>query len=191
MNQEETLPENYFSAGIHPKDIDENWPNHFEKIKEISLQKNCFAIGECGLDALIDVNEDLQKKVFEAHILWANEINKPVIIHCVRRFHELVPFQKIAKTPLIIHGFNKKKSIADEMLKHGFYLSFGKSVLQNVSLQAIVKDLPKEKMFLETDDADFEISELYQTVAQIKQTSVEDLQKQINKNLENINIIII
>ena len=98
LNQEEALPEHYFSIGIHPKNIDKNWPKHFEKIKEISLQKNCVAIGECGLDALIDVNEDLQKKIFEAQILWANEINKPVIIHCVRRFHELVPFQKISKT---------------------------------------------------------------------------------------------
>jgi TatD DNase family protein len=188
---EETLPSSYFSIGLHPHEIDENWEEKFQKIKTISLHLNCLAIGECGLDGNIKVDEALQKEVFRQQILWANETQKPIIIHCVKRFSDLIPFQKIAKTPLIIHGFNKKKSIADEMLKHGFYLSFGKSVLHNVSLQAIVKDFPKEKMFLETDDADFEISELYQTVAQIKQTSVEDLQKQINKNLENINIIII
>ena len=188
---EETLPSSYFSIGLHPHEIDENWEEKFQKIKTISLHLNCLAIGECGLDGNIKVDEALQKEVFRQQILWANETQKPIIIHCVKRFSDLIPFQKIAKTPLIIHGFNKKKSISDELLKHGFYLSFGKSVLHNVSLQAIVKDFPKEKMFLETDDADFEISELYQTVAQIKQTSVEDLQKQINKNLENINIIII
>ncbi len=188
LHQEEILPENYFSVGIHPKDIDGNWQENLEKVKEISQQQNCAAIGECGLDALINIGENLQKKVFEAQILWANEINKPMIIHCVKRFQELIPFQKLAKVPLIIHGFNKKKAIADEMLKHGFYLSFGKSVLHSVSLQAIVKDFPLEKMFLETDDADFDIAELYQKVAELKEISLGKLQKQISNNLEILNI---
>ena len=188
LHQEEILPENYFSIGIHPKDIDGNWQENLEKVKEISQQQNCAAIGECGLDALINIDENLQKKVFEAQILWANEINKPMIIHCVKRFQELIPFQKLAKVPLIIHGFNKKKAIADEMLKHGFYLSFGKSVLHSVSLQAIVKDFPLEKMFLETDDADFDIAELYQKVAELKEISLGKLQKQISNNLEILNI---
>ena len=188
LHQEEILPENYFSVGIHPKDIDGNWQENLEKVKEISQQQNCVAIGECGLDALINIDENLQKKVFEAQILWANEINKPMIIHCVKRFQELIPFQKLAKVPLIIHGFNKRKSVADEMLKHGFYLSFGKSVLHSVSLQAIVKDFPLEKMFLETDDADFDIAELYQKVAELKEISLGKLQKQISNNLEILNI---
>ena len=188
LHQEEILPENYFSIGIHPKYIDGNWQENLEKVKEISQQQNCAAIGECGLDALINIDENLQKKVFEAQILWANEINKPMIIHCVKRFQELIPFQKLAKVPLIIHGFNKRKSVADEMLKHGFYLSFGKSVLHSVSLQAIVKDFPLEKMFLETDDADFDIAELYQKVAELKEISLGKLQKQISNNLEILNI---
>ena len=188
LYQEEILPENYFSIGIHPKDIDGNWQENLEKVKEISQQQNCAAIGECGLDALINIDENLQKKIFEAQILWANEINKPMIIHCVKRFQELIPFQKLAKVPLIIHGFNKRKSVADEMLKHGFYLSFGKSVLHSVSLQAIVKDFPLEKMFLETDDADFDIAELYQKVAELKEISLGKLQKQISNNLEILNI---
>lgn len=182
------LPEGYFSVGIHPKDINDNWQDNLEKIKEISLQKNCIAIGECGLDALINIDENLQKKVLEAQILLANETNKAVIIHCVKRFQELIPFQKLAKVPLIIHGFNKKKTVADEMLKHGFYLSFGKSALHHLSLQAIVREFPLEKMFLETDDADFNIAELYQKVAEIKEISLEKLQEQISKNLESINI---
>lgn len=185
---EETPSETFFSTGIHPQNISNNWEKDFEKIKEISTMKNCLAIGECGLDALIEISENLQKKVFEAQILWANEINKPVIIHCVKRFQELIPFQKLAKVPLIIHGFNKKKIVADEMLKHGFYLSFGKSVLHNLSLQTIIKNFPLENMFLETDDADFDIQNLYQKVAEIKGISVEKLQEQISKNLEKIYI---
>jgi TatD DNase family protein len=188
LEPKEIVTEKKFSVGIHPKDIDENWEENFEKIKEISLLQNCVAIGECGLDGLISVNENLQKEVFEKHILWANQINKPVIIHCVKRFSEIIPFQKIAEIPLVIHGFNKKKTIADEMLKHGFYLSFGKSVLHSLSLQSILKEFPLEKMFLETDDANFNIEELYQKTAEIKGISIENLHNKILKNLESLPI---
>lgn len=188
LEPKEIVTEKKFSVGIHPKDIDENWEENFEKIKEISLLPNCVAIGECGLDGLISVNENLQKEVFENHILWANQINKPVIIHCVKRFSEIIPFQKIAEIPLVIHGFNKKKTIADEMLKHGFYLSFGKSVLHSLSLQSILKEFPLEKMFLETDDANFNIEELYQKTAEIKGISIENLHNKILKNLESLSI---
>ena len=188
LEPKEIVIEKKFSVGIHPKDIDENWEENFEKIKEISLLQNCVAIGECGLDGLISVNENLQKEVFEKHILWANQINKPVIIHCVKRFSEIIPFQKIAEIPLVIHGFNKKKTIADEMLKHGFYLSFGKSVLHSLSLQSILKEFPLEKFFLETDDANFNIEELYQKTAEIKGISIENLHNKILKNLESLPI---
>jgi len=188
LEPKEIVTEKKISVGIHPKDIDENWEENFEKIKEISLLPNCVAIGECGLDGLISVNENLQKEVFEKHILWANQINKPVITRCVKRFSEIIPFQKIAEIPLVIHGFNKKKTIADEMLKHGFYLSFGKSVLHSLSLQSILKEFPLEKMFLETDDANFNIEELYQKTAEIKGISIENLHNKILKNLESLPI---
>jgi TatD DNase family protein len=62
LEPKEIVTDKKFSVGIHPKDIDENWEENFEKIKEISLLPNCVAIGECGLDGLISVNENLQKK---------------------------------------------------------------------------------------------------------------------------------
>ena len=83
---EEKIPEHYFSVGIHPQNIDEQWENDLENLKIISQNPKCLAIGECGLDALVNIDENLQKKVFEAQILWANQIQKPVIIHCIKRF---------------------------------------------------------------------------------------------------------
>ena len=119
----ENVPESYFSVGIHPKNIDENWEKILKHSRKFRF-KTIVSIGECGLDALIDIDANLQKTVFEQQILWANENPKPVIIHCVKWFQELIPFQKLAEVPLIIHGFNKKKSVTDEMLKHGFFSKF-------------------------------------------------------------------
>ena len=122
----EEIPGNYFSAGLHPNKIDENYRQNLDKIKEISQHPNCLAIGECGLDGLVSADESLQEQVFEQQILWANEIQKPVIVHCVRRFSQLLRFQKIAKVPLIVHGFNKKKETAEELLSKGFICLLGK-----------------------------------------------------------------
>ena len=182
----ESAPPGFFSRGIHPKDISDEWSIIFEKIKEESRQPNCIALGECGLDRLISVPMDIQEKVFSAHVLWAGEIKKPVIIHCVRSFAELLPFRKKTDVPMIVHGFSKKRQTAEMLLSHGFHLSFGKAVLGCVSLQDIIKDIPAERFFLETDDSDVKIGDIYAKVAEIRQISVENLHHQILENLENI-----
>ena len=184
----ESKPEGFFSAGIHPHLSVENVEKQIEWLYEISTDKNCLAIGECGLDGLINISDEIQEEIFQRQIELANEINKPLIIHCVRRFSQLIPFRKIAKVPMIIHGFNKRKTIGDELQKHDFYLSFGKSVLQNVNLQEFVKQFPIEKLFLETDDEDFKIRLLYQKVADLKSVNVENLVQQIEDNLKIFNI---
>ena len=181
----EDIPNGKFSAGLHPKDITENWQSDFEKIKNTALHENCLAIGECGLDGLIGINEDIQNEVFRAHILLAEEIQKPVIIHCVRRFSQILHY-KNAKVPLVIHGFHKKENIALELLDAGFYLSFGYAALENLSLQNIIKNIPITSLFLETDDSDFEIIKLYEKVSEIKSVSLENLKNQVWENLNHV-----
>lgn len=184
------LPESIFSAGIHPQSITIGVEDEFLWLKEISKLSNCVAIGECGLDGLVDVEEKLQEVVFERQIYLANEIKKPLIIHCVRRFSRLIHFRKLSKVPMIVHGFNKRKTIGDDLLKNDFYLSFGKSVLYNVNLQEFLKEFPLDRLFLETDSADFQIVELYQKVASLKNIEPEELLKIVKQNLQNIQISI-
>ena len=184
----EEIPEIFFSAGIHPNALSDGLEKQLLWLQEIAVAENCVAIGECGLDGLIDVDEKLQQKAFLAQIEIANSLQKPLIIHCVKRFSQLLQFRKIAKVPMIVHGFNKRKTIGDDLLKNGFCLSFGKSVLYNVNLQDFLKDFPSEKLFLETDSSDFEIKELYQKVADLKKISLEDLKQKIKENLKNLQI---
>ena len=184
----EEIPEIFFSAGIHPKSLSDGLEKQLIWLQEISVAENCVAIGECGLDGLIDVDEESQEKAFQAQIEIANSVKKPLIIHCVKRFSQLLKFRKMSKVPMIVHGFNKRKTIGDDLLKNGLCLSFGKSVLYNVNLQDFVKHLPIEKLFLETDSADFEIKELYQKVADLKNMRLEDLSEKIKNNLQNLQI---
>ncbi|AZB31479.1 TatD family hydrolase [Chryseobacterium balustinum] len=175
-----------YSIGIHPQDIQcESIECQFDWLKS-NITENCFAIGECGLDGLISTEQKIQEQVFKRHIEISNEFKKPLIIHCVRKFYEVISFRKIANQPMIIHGFNKKQSIADDLLKNKFYLSFGKPVLYNLSLQNVLKTTPLDKIFLETDNEDFNIEELYVKVSKLKGISLEKLNEQILENLETI-----
>lgn len=66
---EEKIPEHYFSVGIHPQNIHEQWENDLENLKIISQNPKCLAIGECGLDALVNIDENLQKNFRSANSL--------------------------------------------------------------------------------------------------------------------------
>lgn len=188
LNFGEIPPSHLFSAGIHPNAITGNIDEYFAWLQEISKSKNCVAIGECGLDGLIKIDQKLQEEVFERQIQWANEIKKPLIIHCVRKFHRLSHFKKLAEVPMIIHGFNKKKTIGEELLNNDYYLSFGKSVLYDVNLQEFLKEFPINQLFLETDSAAFDLAELYQKVATLKNIDLEVLTQTIKKNLQILKI---
>ena len=182
----EDVPQIPFSVGLHPKDLDENTERYLDRVRDVSKNPLCWAVGECGLDSLVSIPISEQERVFEAQILWANEVYKPVIVHCVRRFSELLRFSKIAKTPIIVHGFNKKKNIADELLKKGFYLSLGKLLLYNGNLQQLAKDLPLNRVFLETDVWEGEVSQIYDKLARLRNISIEVLQEQIKKNIKEV-----
>ncbi len=186
----EVPPSTFFSAGIHPQDISPNFEEDFLWLKTISKSENCVAIGECGLDGLIDIDENLQNEIFQKQIELAIELQKPIIIHCVRRFSQLLHFKKKAKVPMIVHGFNKRKTIGDELLKNQFCLSFGKSALYNVNLQDFLKEIPIDKLFLESDSTDFEIKDLYYKIAELKGYKIEYIQEKTKENLKNLQIYI-
>ncbi|MGR3855581.1 TatD family hydrolase [Chryseobacterium indologenes] len=186
LNIEQIPPDSPYSIGIHPQDIDVTHLEQQFSWMENTMFQNCFAIGECGLDSLVSIDQKIQEEVFLRQIKIANEVKKPMIIHCVRKFYEVISLGKKAEQPMIIHGFNKKRQIAEDLLANNFYLSFGKAVLYNLSLQDILKNTPLNKIFLETDNEDFKIGELYLKVSEIKEISLEQLNEQILENLHTI-----
>ena len=81
---------------------------------------------------------------------------------------------------------NKKETIAEELLNVGFYLSFGRAAMESLSLQKIIRNIPIDRLFLETDNSDFSIQDLYEKVAEVKSVSFENLKNQMWENLGNI-----
>jgi TatD DNase family protein len=169
-----------FSIGIHPWKIESNRVEADLQIIENKLKDySCFAIGECGLDKRIEIPFDLQIEVFEKQLLLAQKYNKPVILHCVGAFQEIIETKKRLKieVPMIIHGFSKNIQVAKQLLDNGFYLSFGKYLIQNPDLETVFKQIPFDCFLLETDSSNHTIQEVYNKAAFCKNIEVELLKK--------------
>ncbi|MDQ1771175.1 TatD family deoxyribonuclease [Labilibaculum sp. A4] len=175
----------YYSVGIHPWTIKSvNIPSALNKMRNRASYKSVLAIGEIGLDRIIETPLSIQKEIFLKQLQIADQFNKPVIIHCVKCYSEIISIRKKTNTklPWIIHGFVKNLQIAEDLIELGCYISFGKALLINKNLQHIFKTLPVKKIFLETDDSDTDIEEIYKKAATIKDLKIEDLQKELLSN---------
>jgi TatD DNase family protein len=184
---EESIP--FYSIGIHPWYIvEERIEADLEIIARQLQEKNCLAIGECGLDKRIEIPMDLQQLVFEKQLALAEKHQKPVVIHCVAAFQEVIDIKKRLhiSVPMIIHGFSKNEQVAKSLLDNGFYLSFGKYLLRNPELETVFKSVPNDRFFLETDTVEETIDEVYALAAKYRNIGIEELQKIIENNFQNV-----
>jgi TatD DNase family protein len=180
---DESIP--FYSVGIHPwRIILERIDKNLNFIENKLKSANCLALGECGLDKKIDTPIDWQIEVFEKQLRLAEKYKKPVIIHCVAAFQEIIEIKKRLKitVPMIIHGFSKNAQVAKSLIDNGFYISFGKYLLQNPELKPVFKSIPDGRFFLETDTSSEKIEAVYGLAATYKNINMETLKRIIETN---------
>ncbi|MEI6055894.1 MAG: TatD family hydrolase [Lentisphaerota bacterium] len=179
--------ENFYNIGIHPWHINESYHEKLKHIDSIADKPNILAIGEIGLDKVCKTDFELQKEVFTKQIALAEKHHKPVIIHCVRAFEEVLALIKNVSVPVVIHGFNKGAELARQLTEKDFYLSFGKSLFdKNTKSIGALEETPLFQIFLETDDSDFDIKDIYKRAAEIKDMDIEVLAGQIEQNFKKV-----
>ncbi|WP_165799067.1 TatD family hydrolase [Sphingobacterium corticibacter] len=187
VDQDDVLDE-ACSVGIHPWYIRDDGTAQLVTLREM-LQTNpaILAIGECGLDKVTEIDWQTQELVFATQLHLANEFAKPVIVHCVRAYQEVIQQVKAAKntTPIIMHGFKKSKELADQLLQQGFYLSLGADILKGRQDQ-LISSIPLGRLFLETDDSDIPISQIYTYFCRVRNLSMDELQAQLWSNFEEV-----
>ena len=178
-----------YSIGIHPWYIDENrLESDLEIIKEKLQFNECLALGECGLDKRIEIPLDLQISVFKKQLEIVKQTNKPIVLHCVAAYDEVIAIKREMKieNPMIIHGFSKNEQVAKSLLNNGFYLSFGKYLLRNPDLEKVFTFAPENQVLLETDTIEESIYQVYEKAASIKGISVEEMKTIVFTNFSRI-----
>ncbi len=184
-----SIPEGIlFSIGAHPWHAEKNTPQAL--IDEIFPKvRFAFAIGECGLDRSSSTNWDKQVKLFRLQIELSEQIRKPLIIHAVKSYPDIIALKKMyqPKQAWIIHGYQGNSENMQQLTQHGLYLSYGADLLRNQSkLDDCLINTPKDKLFFETDEASANILNVYEYAARLRNISIESLTEQIHKNFAAI-----
>lgn len=175
----------YCSLGIHPWNVTHEWPTEFARLEQAIKQdrageRKIVAIGECGLDKLRGPEMEVQMACFKAQVGLASQFGLPVIIHCVKAWEELLGITELRNygiteirndVPLIIHGFRGKPQLAEQLLRQGFELSFG----EKFNEESLRLAYSQRKMWLETDDADVSIEEVYEAASKVLSISPTEI----------------
>lgn len=146
----------YYTVGIHPDDCN---TFNIEELEEYLIKKTdkLVAVGEIGLDYFHNkANKQEQISVFKQQIELANKYKLPIVIHCRDAYGDTLDILKQYapfKYGAVMHCYSGSLEFAKELLKLGVKFSFTGTVTyknaQNV--QEVVKNLPIDSFFLETD----------------------------------------
>lgn len=144
----------YGSAGIHPHDAKDSPEDFIEKIAGLMTSDRMVAMGEVGLDYFRNISDpEIQKEVFRKQMALARELEKPIIFH--NRDADGDAIQILSEFPDVTgvaHCFSSDLETAKTFLDLGYYISFsGNLTFKNSQLPMVAKELPLDKMLVETD----------------------------------------
>lgn len=179
----------FYSRGIHPLFIDDGVEGALEQVEREAAAGEIVAVGEAGLDRNGEAPLEVQTGIFERQVGIAARYGLPLVVHVVRAVPELIALRK--KYPAfgkwIVHGFNSRREILHDLLRHGFYISVGaKALVEGTNVCRLLPEIPDDRLFLETDEGDVPIEEVYAAVALRRQVPVEELQRMVAVNFERL-----
>lgn len=149
----------YAAVGVHPSDVDCLNEETFAWLKEQTKWEKTVAIGEIGLDYYWDKEPEIQKNQrywFKRQMELARETSLPVIIHsrdAAADTYDLMKEIHADEIPGVIHCYSYSPEMAKEYIKMGYYIGVGGVVTfkNGKKLKQTVKEIPIEKILLETD----------------------------------------
>lgn len=182
----EDIENGFYSIGFHPYNVGKvDEEETLAGVRMAVEHPRILAVGETGLDKSIKIPMEDQLRIFEKQVKIAESFDLPVILHVVRSFNEMIGFMKAHQpvVPMIIHGYNGSAQMVEDLVEAGFLISFGEAITRAHSkiIEALQR-VPVEKMFLETDEGDMDIRELYGFAAEVKDVSEGHLRMQIFEN---------
>ncbi|MBR5807525.1 MAG: TatD family hydrolase [Alistipes sp.] len=170
------------TVGIHP------W--HAANCDLAEVEKHApsaDAIGEIGLDYACDVPREVQTAVLRAQLTLAEQLEKPVVLHCVRAFEEVMKIVADYRLKAVIfHGFIGSKEQAQRALAQGYFLSFGERTFHSPKTIEALRITPLSQLFAESDESPTPIEEIYSKIADLQGVSTEDLDAAANSNFAKI-----
>lgn len=153
----------HYAFGIHPMVASKMTDRNFSQLEEILRANPDTDVGECGLDKRFEGYEPagIQEQVFKRQVLLAQELNRPLHVHCVGDYSRILRIlqnctsnAKQHDRPVVLHRFGGDVSVVKSALK-----ALGPQVLFSLhadsfrkkSTVAAIQEIPAQQIRFETD----------------------------------------
>ena len=170
------------TVGIHP------WQALVGDLAEVErLAPSADAVGEIGLDYACDIPREEQMAIFRAQLALAERLEKPVVLHCVRAFEDVMKEVGCHHLKAVIfHGFIGSAEQAQRAINQGYYLSFGERTFRSPKSIEALRSTPLSHLFVESDESTTPIEEIYAKIAELLGVTVEELTLATEQNFNKI-----
>ncbi|MDR1861240.1 MAG: TatD family hydrolase [Bacteroidales bacterium] len=175
-----------YSLGLHPWHLNPDTVSaQIQRCAAHGIDPQVVAIGECGLDRIKGAPLAVQLAAFESQIQLAEQLQKPLIIHAVRAYSDILSLVKRfhPARAWLLHGYTGNVRTTEQLLKHEVYFSLGEPALRRAKL-CDLEAVPTERLFLETDTANVSIAEIYSRAANVLKIPVYELAAKLAGNFE-------
>jgi len=155
----ERFPEVWGTVGIHPHHAAEEELPTPEAIAALAEHPRIIGIGESGLDYFYDkAPRERQAENFRRHIRAARLAGLPLCIHAREADADILAILREEREAggaydFLLHCFSSGRELAEEAVRMGGYVSFSGILTfpKSQELRDIARDLPAERLLLETD----------------------------------------
>ena len=144
----------FLTLGYHPSEANVITDTDIDNLKEqIKSNKKVIAIGEIGLDYHWEKdNKEKQKELFKKQIELAKELNLPIVVHSRDAFQDTYDILKETNHRGVIHCFSGNIENAKMYASLGYCFGIGGVLtFKNTNLRETVKEMPIDRILLETD----------------------------------------
>lgn len=140
------------TLGFHPTEGGKN-PGRIMELIKANAEK-IVGVGEVGLDYHWEkdiAKREIQRERFSEFIELAEKLSKPLVIHSWDAENECFEMVEDSGVKVVFHCFSGKRELAKEIISKGFYISISTQVLFSKNVRKVAKDIPLDKLLLETD----------------------------------------
>lgn len=147
----------YAAVAIHPNDAEDVDDGALQALRDLARHPRVVAIGETGLDFYRNVcPPQVQRAAFERFIGLAQELDKPLIVHCREAQSEVLQVLAAnlsAGQTVVMHCFAGGPEFAERCLEMGCHLGLGGTVTypKSVGLREVAATCPADRLLIETD----------------------------------------
>lgn len=185
----------FVSLGLHPiyiKELKEKQIQDAINFIETKKEK-IVAVGEVGLD-YYHVREQewhvKQQELFRRMIKLSLRLKLPLVVHTRDTEETIGILEQEKASRVLMHLFGIKDALP-RIIKNGWSISIGPSILQSKTIKKIARDMPLEQIMLETDSPWFgfgrrntpsSIKQVAEKISEVKKISFNEVWQHSGQN---------